>query len=75
MTDQKEFQWSYFLAGLRGGQEVLHAGVSFFALCWVGGARKTPAFYIREARGRESVLLLTENAVWNEPAVAYVDWR
>ena len=67
LTDQTEFPWSYLVAGLRGGQEVLQAGVDQFALCWVGGEWKRPAFYIREACGRESVLLLTTRAVWNAP--------
>ena len=74
LTDQTEFPWSYLVAGLRGGQEVLQAGVDQFALCWVGGEWKRPAFYIREACGRESVLLLTTRAVWNAEAVAHIDW-
>ncbi len=76
MTDEKQFQWSYLVAGLRGGHEVLQACVEQFARCWVWGEWKRPAFYIREKGGRESVLLLSmiTKDVCNAEAVALIQW-
>ena len=69
LTDQKEFQWVYLVAGIRGGPEVLKKGVEQFALVWAE-PQEQPAFYLREEGGRQWVLFSQTNfKVWNEEAV------
>ena len=75
LPDQKEFSWSYLVAGLRGGQEVLQAGVELGAAFGGSESKRPGAICIREARGRESVILLITKAAWNDAAVAEINWR
>ena len=74
LTDQVEFAWPLLVAGLDGGLEVLQCGVEQFAVVWVGKGWKQPAFYLRQTCGSEWVLFLNRKKVWNQDAVADIDW-
>ena len=71
---QEKFAWPLLVAGLDGGRKVLQGGVSMFAVVWVGKGWKQTAFYLRQDCGSEWVLFLRTKKVWNQEAVADIDW-
>ena len=51
LTDQRQFQWPYLVAGLRGGEAVLQAGVTFFGTCWLSDWNQPRILHPLERRG------------------------